>query len=69
MSEVKGQGHNIISSIQLMHFLLVSHQLDRPFLIYMAKIMFGLEKIHRKFQKENLPKYQFPTELLQNLIR
>ena len=59
---------HIIPSIQLMHFLFVSHPSDHLFLKYGQNSVWPWKNTSEIF-KTNLPKYQFPTKLLQNLVR
>ena len=59
---------HIIPSIQPMHFLFVSHQSDQPLLRYGQYRVWPWKNTSEIFN-ENLPKSQFLTTLLQNLIR
>ena len=68
--KVTGQGQRYPSqhSIQLTHFLFVSHQLDQPFLRY-GKYNIQLQKTDLKFHAKKITKNKMLAELLQNLIR
>ena len=73
---IQGQSHewgqrsrsHIIHSIKPMHFPFVSHQSDQSFLGYGQNIVWPCKNTSEIFLR-NLPKYQFSTKVLQNLIR
>ena len=52
-----------------MHFLLVPHQSDQPFLRFSQNIVFDLEKTHPKFFKKICQNNCFQHKFLQNLNR
>ena len=67
MSEAKRSRSHIVPSIQPMHFLFVSHQLDNHSWD-MAKTVFDLEETHPKLKK-NCQNNNFRHNFFQDLVR
>ena len=69
MSEAKRSRSHIVPSIQPMHFLFVSHQLDNHSISWdMAKTVFELEETHPKFKKK-CQNNNFRHNFFQDLVR